>query len=330
MGDSPTNTGVPCGNKWLNAWETRTIASVRYGSATEPSRVGKPVRKIHPADQKAGFGRRSQSSIKTLWKEVYTINEAKVVAAFVLVTSSVVFSQASGPQATETRADAVAATRQPAQADPCAAKARELEQVEILSDTRGADFGPYFRTVVKAVRENWYSLMPPSVYPPTKKQGRVAIEFAIQSDGRIKSEKVEVSSGDVTLDQAAFAGISALRFDPLPKDYSGQQLYVRFHFYYNLAPDTSQLYISPCDVRVPAGSTMQFSVPMGGIERAAVTWSLSGAACLQAACGTISGTGLYTAPAKIPDSPTVFIVATPLSQRSFPVRTQLTVVSSPH
>jgi TonB family protein len=234
------------------------------------------------------------------------------------------------PQAGDTQADAVAATRQPAQADPCAAKARELEQLEILSDTRGIDFGPYLRRVVKSVRDNWYSLMPPSAYPPTKKQGRVAIEFAIQSDGTIKSEKVEVSSGDVTMDQAAFAGISALRFDPLPRDYSGQQLTLRFHFYYNLAPDTSQLYISPCDVRIPPGSTLQFSVPVGGIERAAVTWSLSGPACLQGPCGTISGTGLYTAPAKIPDPPTVFIVATPLSQRSFPVRTQLTVVPGPH
>lgn len=224
----------------------------------------------------------------------------------------------------------MAATRQPTQADPCAAKARELEQAEILSDTRGIDFGPYMTRVVKSIRDNWYSLMPPSAYPPTKKQGRVAIEFAIQRDGTIKSEKTDVPSGDGTLDQAAFAGISALRFDPLPKDYSGQQLILRFHFYYNLTPDTSRLYISPCDARVPAGSTLQFSVPMGGIERAAVTWSISGPACAQGACGTISGTGLYSAPAKLPDPPIVFIVATPLSQRSFPVKTQLTVVSGLH
>jgi TonB family protein len=111
-----------------------------------------------------------------------------------------------------------------------------LEQVEILSDTRGLDFGPYLRRVVKSVRDNWYSLIPPSAYPPTKKHGRVAIEFAIQSDGTIKSEKVEVSSGDVTLDQAAFAGIRPLRFDLLPKDYSGQQLNLRFSFLLQFGP----------------------------------------------------------------------------------------------
>ena len=240
------------------------------------------------------------------------------------------FSQASGFQATETRADDAGATRRPAQADPCATRAKlEHGQLEVLSDTQGIDFGPYLTKVVTTVRDSWYSVIPPSAYPPTRKQGRVAIEFAIQSDGTIRSEKVEVSSGDATLDQSAFAGIGKLRFDPLPKDYSGEQVNLRFHFYYNLTPDTSQLYISPCEVRLPVRSTMQFSVPMGGIERAAVTWSLSGAACSQADCGTISGTGLYTAPAKVPDPPTVFIVATPLSQRSFPVRTQLTVVSDP-
>lgn len=263
-------------------------------------------------------------------RSFYTVSGARVIAVFVLAASGVVFSQAGGPQAAETQANAVAATRKPTQADPCAANARELEQAEILSDRRGVDFGPYLGRVVKSVRDNWYSSIPPSAYPPTKKQGRVAIEFAIQSDGTIKGEKVEVSSGDVALDQAALSGIRPLRFDPLPKDYSGEQLRVRFHFYYNLAPDTSRLYISPCDVQVPAGSTLQFSVPMGGIERAAVTWSLSGPTCSQGACGTISGTGLYFAPAKIPDPPTVFVVATPLSQRSFPVQTQLTIVSGPH
>ena len=245
-----------------------------------------------------------------------------------LVTSSFVFSQASGPEATETRANAGAATRQPPQADPCAAKPKELDQAEILTDTRGVDFGPYMTKTLKAVRESWYSLIPPSVYPPTKEQGRVAIEFAVQSDGKVKGEKVEVSSGNVSLDRAAFGAISALRFDPLPKDFSGPQLNLRFHFFYNLAPDTSQLYISPCDVRVPAGTALQLSVPTGGIERAAVTWSVSGPGCSQTACGTISATGLYTAPAKIPDPPTVVVVATPVSKRSFPVRTHLTVVSA--
>ena len=150
------------------------------------------------------------------------MHEAKLIVVFVLVTSSVVFSQASGSQATEKPADAAASTRQGTQLDPCAAKARELGAVDVLSDTQGLDFGPYLTRTVKNVRDSWYRSIPLSANPPTKKPGRVAIEFAIQSDGTIKGEEVEVSSGDAALDQAAFVGISALRFDPLPKDYSGQ------------------------------------------------------------------------------------------------------------
>jgi TonB family protein len=258
------------------------------------------------------------------------MHDAKVVVVFVLVTSSFAFPQASVSQAGETQPDAAATTRLATQSDPCAAKARPEGQLDVLSDTQGINFGPYLTRVVEAVRRSWYSVIPPSAHPPANKQGRLAIDLAIQSDGTIKGEQVEVPSGDATLDKAAFAAISALRFDPLPEDYTGQQLSLRFHFYYNLTPDTSLLYISPCDARVPVGSTLQFSVPMGGIERAAVTWALSGQSCARLDCGRISESGLYTAPAKAPDPPTVFVVATPLSQRSFPVRTQLTVVSDPH
>jgi len=192
----------------------------------------------------------------------------------------------------------------------------------------GTNFEPYIRNVVKTVRQNWYNMMPPSVYPPIKKQGRLSIEFVIQKDGKLTGEKVGTSSKDMTLDRVAFGSIVASSpFNPLPKEFAGQQIGLRIHFYYNLTPDTSPLYISPCiDVRVPVGSTLQFSVPIGGIEHAAVTWGLSGSGCEQAACGTISADGLYTAPAHVPNPPTVFVEATPQSGRSFPARVQLTVV----
>ncbi len=218
-------------------------------------------------------GSKRQSPFRLFERNAHTVNPAKVVVAFVLVViSSVAFSQASGPQSVETRGSG-GASLQPTQADPCAAKAKtEQGQVDVLSDTQGLDFGPYLRQVVHTVRDSWYSTIPRSANPPTDKQGRVAIKFAIKSDGTITGEEVEVSSGDATLDQTAFRGISALQFDPLPKGYSGEQLSLRFKFYYNLVPDTSKLFVSPCDVRVPVRSTLQFSVPIGGIERAAVKW----------------------------------------------------------
>ena len=62
--------------------------------------------------------------------------------------------------------------------------AKAMDQAEILTDTMGVDFGPYLTRVSQIVRQNWYSLMPPSVYPPILKQGKLAIEFVILKDGK--------------------------------------------------------------------------------------------------------------------------------------------------
>ncbi len=62
--------------------------------------------------------------------------------------------------------------------------AKALDQAEILTDTMGVDFGPYLTRITQIVRQNWYSLMPPSVYPPILKQGKLTIEFVILKDGK--------------------------------------------------------------------------------------------------------------------------------------------------
>ncbi|HMD15688.1 MAG TPA: TonB family protein [Terriglobales bacterium] len=245
-----------------------------------------------------------------------------------LATSIVAFSQTTDTKPPDSGDVVRSQGPTPTAMNPCAVDAKRFEQGQILTDTMGVDFGPYLTQVAKTVRQNWYSVMPPSVYPPVKKQGRVSIEFVIQKDGKVTGEKVGTSSGDVALDRAAYGSLSGSSpFAPLPKEFPGQESRFRFYFFYNLTPDTTLIYISPCiDVRVPVGSTFQFSVPIGGIERAAATWSVSGPACEKAACGTISETGLYTAPTDVPNPPTVFVEVTPRSDRSFPAQVQLTVV----
>ena len=48
------------------------------------------------------------------------------------------------------------------------------------------------------------------------------------------------SSGDVALDRAAYGGITASKpFPPLPTEFGGQYLALRFHFYYN--PERSEI-----------------------------------------------------------------------------------------
>ncbi len=113
--------------------------------------------------------------------------------------------------------------------------------VEVLSDTMGVDFGPYLQRVVHDVRINWYNLIPESARAPLMKKGKVSIEFAILKDGRVAGMQfVNPTSGDVALDRAAYGGITASNpFPPLPSEFSGQYLALRFTFYYN--PDKNDM-----------------------------------------------------------------------------------------
>ena len=113
--------------------------------------------------------------------------------------------------------------------------AKALDQAEILTDTMGVDFGPYLTQITQIVRKNWYTLMPPAVFSPTFKQGKLSIEFVILKDGKTTGMVVHTSSGDVALDRAAWASITASTpFPPLPKEFPGQILGLRFYYFYNL------------------------------------------------------------------------------------------------
>ena len=115
--------------------------------------------------------------------------------------------------------------------------AKAMDQAEILTDTMGVDFGPYLTRITQIVRQNWYSLMPPAVYPPILKQGKLSIEFVILKDGKVAGMTLHTTSGDVALDRAAWGSITASTpFPPLPKEFPGQILGLRFFYFYNLMP----------------------------------------------------------------------------------------------
>ena len=112
--------------------------------------------------------------------------------------------------------------------------------LDVLSDTMGVDFGPYLSRVLHDVRENWYNLIPEIARAPLMKRGKVSIEFAILKDGRVAGMRLAAGSGDVSLDRAAWGGVTGSNpFPPLPSEFSGQYLALRFHFYYN--PERAEL-----------------------------------------------------------------------------------------
>jgi TonB family protein len=256
----------------------------------------------------------------------------KLAGIVVLAISSVLLAQTTETKPPDVGSSEAASPRGHYSAapgpNPCQ-RGAPPHQAEILTDTMGVDFGPYLAQISKTVQKNWYALLPPSVYPPVSKQGSVSIEFSIFKDGKVSGMTLHTTSGDIALDRAAWASITASSpFPLLPSEFRGQRLGLRLNYYYNSSPDFSPISISPCaGVRVPAGSTLQFSASGKGITDSSVTWSVSGSGCSKSECGTISDTGLYTAPANIPSPPTVTVEATSRNT-SGTAKSKLTVVQA--
>lgn len=62
-------------------------------------------------------------------------------------------------------------------------KANVKNDVEILSDTMGVDFGPYMKRLRYRIQRYWEALIPPVALPPVNKSGTVTIEFTIREKG---------------------------------------------------------------------------------------------------------------------------------------------------
>ncbi len=111
---------------------------------------------------------------------------------------------------------------------------------DILSDTQGVDFGPYLSRVLQSIKINWYTLIPEEARAPLLKHGKVAIRFLITPGGKVAGMFIEMPSGDVPLDRAAYGGITASDpFSPLPHEFHGPYLALRITFFYN--PKTGEM-----------------------------------------------------------------------------------------
>jgi hypothetical protein len=82
--------------------------------------------------------------------------------------------------------------------------------------------------------------------------------------------------------------------------------------------------ITPTTANVEAGATEQFTANVTGTDNANVTWSVVGGD----ANGTISGTGLYTAPATVPNPATVTIKAVSQADTTKSATATVTVINA--
>jgi len=112
--------------------------------------------------------------------------------------------------------------------------------IEMLTPTEGVDFNDYLARVYQSVKRNWFAVMPASVELGDK--GVVSLQFRILKNGGVPDgEPVKVfGSGKDPLDRAAISSIRASNpFEPLPPQFSGPYIELRFTYYYNLQPDYS-------------------------------------------------------------------------------------------
>ena len=118
------------------------------------------------------------------------------------------------------------------------------KSVEILSDTRGVDFGPYLLEALSKIKENWYKYIPAQVRSPQFESGKTTIELKILPDGRLAGVKLVDLNGNSLMDQAAWAAMAAsIPFDPLPTAFRGPFLALRIHFLYNPGKEEKIQYV---------------------------------------------------------------------------------------
>jgi hypothetical protein len=112
-------------------------------------------------------------------------------------------------------------------------KGPTVEGVEVLSETGSVNFAPYLRIVMRNVKRNWHDMVPPS----EKQKGKLAIEIAITKDGKIADMFLVSRPGgpdDEALCRMAWGSITKSNpFPPLPSEFAGSFLALRFRFYYN-------------------------------------------------------------------------------------------------
>ena len=107
---------------------------------------------------------------------------------------------------------------------------------QILSDTMGVDFDPYLMRVYLIVQRNWYAVIPEIARLGRK--GRVVLQFSIQKAGGVLNLRMMDGSGTGSMDLAALSSIRLSNpFPPLPADFPGNEILLRFGYYYNMQPE---------------------------------------------------------------------------------------------
>jgi TonB family protein len=112
-----------------------------------------------------------------------------------------------------------------------------LSGVDILSDTRGVNFTPYIRQILRKIFNAWLPLIPAEARPPQNAQAETKIRFSIAPSGKLLAMHLDASSRQEKFDRAAWGAITAFpQFPPLPEAFTGPLLELRVDFRVNIGP----------------------------------------------------------------------------------------------
>jgi len=129
-----------------------------------------------------------------------------------------------------------------------------------------------------------------------------------------------------TLVAKGFAPVGTTRFQvrqPGPSSVKSNQVSVQ------VVASTVRVTVAPATATVPLRGSMPFTATVTGTSNTAITWSVNGVAGGSSSAGTISRTGLYTAPAKLPVPATVTVKATSVARPSAFAQATVTLVKPP-
>src|SRR2546426_6449533 len=92
-------------------------------------------------------------------------------------------------------------------------------------------------------------------------------------------------------------------------------------------PRAITIFVSPLQASVPTNGQQPFRATVSETSNTAVNWGVSGSGCTGSACGTISVSGLYTAPASVPSPPGVTVTAVSQADTTKSATAPVTIIS---
>ena len=94
------------------------------------------------------------------------------------------------------------------------------------------------------------------------------------------------------------------------------------------APGSVGVTISPASATIAQSGQQQFSALVTGSSNTAVKWTVTGTGCISGLCGTITSSGLYTAPPVVPKSPKAIVTATAVAAPTKSASATVTIESA--